>query len=58
MFSSRSAPLTIPLDTPDVDIYNTNITRDGQFIITLESRQETTERNKGLMWREVFGAAT
>jgi transposase len=43
MISSRPAQLTIPLDIPDVDIYNTKITSDGQFIINVESRQETTD---------------
>lgn len=37
-----SAKLTIPLDIPDVDIMGTEITRDGKFMIQVESRQETT----------------
>ena len=42
MASYPPAKLTIPLDIPDVDIVGTEITRDGQFIIQVESRQETT----------------
>ena len=42
MASYPPAKLTVPLDIPDVDIVGTEITRDGQFIIQVESRQETT----------------
>ncbi|HRQ41555.1 MAG TPA: hypothetical protein PLD25_26845 [Chloroflexota bacterium] len=37
-----SGKLTIPLDIPDVDIMGTEITRDGKYIIEVESRLETT----------------
>jgi transposase len=42
MASYPPAKLIIPLDIPDVDIMGTEITREGQFIIEVESRQDTT----------------
>jgi transposase len=40
-----SAPATIrfPLDIPQVDVLATQQTRDNKFIITVESRRETTQ---------------
>jgi len=43
MTLSRPAQLSIPLDVPDVDIYDTRSSRDGKFIIYVESRHETTK---------------
>lgn len=40
---STSAQIKFPLDIPQVDIFMTKHTRDGQFFITVESRKETTE---------------
>ena len=34
--------ISFPLDIPDVDVLETRQTRDGKFIITVESRSETT----------------
>lgn len=42
MASYPPAQLMIPLDIPDVDIIGTEITREGQFLIQVESRQSTT----------------
>jgi transposase len=39
---STPAQISFPLDIPDVDVLATEQTRDGKFIITVESRQETT----------------
>lgn len=40
---STSAQISFPLDIPQVDVLATKQTRDGKFIITVESRQETTK---------------
>ncbi|VAW36511.1 hypothetical protein MNBD_CHLOROFLEXI01-2670 [hydrothermal vent metagenome] len=40
---STPAQIRFPLDIPQVDVLATKQTRNGQFIITVESRQETTE---------------
>ena len=40
---STPAQIRLPLDIPHVDVLATKQTRDGQFIITVESRQETTK---------------
>ena len=40
---STSAQISIPLDIPQVDVLATRQTRDGKFIITVESRQETVK---------------
>ena len=40
---STSARISFPLDIPQVDVLATRHTRDGKFIITVESRQETTK---------------
>lgn len=37
------AKISFPLDIPDVDVLATQQTRDGKFIITVESRCETTK---------------
>lgn len=37
-----SAKISIPLDIPQVDVIATEHTRDGKFIITVESLKETT----------------
>jgi len=37
-----SAQISIPLDIPKVDVIATKHTRDGKFIITVESLKETT----------------
>ena len=42
MPTTTSAQISFPLDIPDVDVIRTKQTRDGQFIITVESRIETT----------------
>lgn len=39
---STPAKISLPLDIPQVDVLATKQTRDNQFIITVESRQETT----------------
>lgn len=36
------AKISLPLDIPQVDVFATKQTRDGKFIITVESRRETT----------------
>lgn len=40
---STPAQIRFPLDIPQVDVLATKQTRDGKFIITVESRQETTK---------------
>jgi len=40
---STPAQIRFPLDIPQVDVLATKQTRDGQFLITVESRQETTK---------------
>ena len=40
---STTAQISFPLDIPQVDVMSTKQTRDGKFIIQVESRQETTE---------------
>ena len=40
---STSAQISFPLDIPQVDVLATKQTRDGKFIITVESRKETTK---------------
>lgn len=42
MTLSTSAEISFPLDIPKVDVMGTNLTRAGQFIITVESQQEST----------------
>ena len=37
------AKISLPLDIPQVDVLATKQTRDGKFIITVESRRETTK---------------
>lgn len=39
---SAPAKISFPLDIPQVDVLATKQTRDGKFIITVESRRETT----------------
>jgi transposase len=39
---STAARISFPLDIPQVDVLATRQSRDGKFIITVESRQETT----------------
>ena len=43
MLNSNPAQISLPLDIPDVDVFATKQTKDGQFIITVESRRETTK---------------
>ena len=40
---STPAKISFPLDIPQVDVLATKQTRDGKFIITVESRRETTQ---------------
>ncbi len=40
---STSAQISFPLDIPQVDVLATKQTREGKFIITVESRKETTK---------------
>jgi transposase len=40
---STPAQISIPLDIPQVDVLATKQTQDGKFIITVESRRETTK---------------
>jgi transposase len=40
---STPAKISFPLDIPQVDVLATEQTRDGKFIITVESRRETTQ---------------
>jgi transposase len=42
MLISTTAQISFPLDIPQVDVLATKQTRDGKFIITVESRKETT----------------
>ena len=39
---STTAQISFPLDIPQVDVLATKQTREGKFIITVESRKETT----------------
>lgn len=41
MPNATAAQISVPLDIPQVDVLSTNHTRDGKFIIRVESRQET-----------------
>jgi len=43
MPNSTSARISFPLDIPQVDVLMTKQTREGKFIITIESYQETTK---------------
>lgn len=43
MSISTPAKISFPLDIPQVDVLATKQTRDGKFIITVESRRETTK---------------
>jgi len=40
---STTAQISFPLDIPQVEVLATKQTRDGKFIITVESRKETTK---------------
>jgi len=40
---STPAKISLPLDIPQVDVLATKQTRDNKFIITVESRRETTQ---------------
>jgi hypothetical protein len=40
---STHATIRLPLDIPQVDVLATKQTPDGKFIITVQSRQETTK---------------
>jgi transposase len=40
---STTAQISFPLDIPQVDVLATKQTRDGKFIITVESRKEITK---------------
>jgi transposase len=40
---STPAKISLPLDIPQVDVLATKQTRDGKFLITVESRHETTK---------------
>ncbi|MHC4929730.1 MAG: transposase family protein [Planctomycetota bacterium] len=40
---STSAQISFPLDIPQVDVLANKQTREGKFIITVESRKETTK---------------
>ena len=40
---STAAKISFPLDIPQVDVLATKQTRDNKFIITIESRRETTQ---------------
>jgi len=40
---STPAKISFPLDIPQVDVLATEQTQDGKFIITVESRRETTK---------------
>lgn len=42
MAISASARISLPLDIPNVEVIRTKQTRDGQFIITVESQEEST----------------
>jgi transposase len=43
MAISIPAKISLPLDIPQVDVLATKQTRDGKFLITVESRRETTK---------------
>jgi transposase len=43
MSISIPAKISLPLDIPQVDVLATKQTRDGKFLITVESRRETTK---------------
>ena len=43
MSISTAAKISFPLDIPQVDVLATKQTQDGKFIITVESRRETTK---------------
>lgn len=43
MSISTSAKISFPLDIPQVDVLATKQTQDGKFIITVESRRDTTK---------------
>lgn len=43
MSISTPAQIRLPLDIPKVDVLATKQTQDGKFIITVESRRETTK---------------
>ena len=43
MSKSRPAKISFPLDIPQVDVLGTEQKQDGKFIITVESRIETTK---------------
>jgi transposase len=43
MSISAPAKISLPLDIPQVDVLATKQTRDGKFLITVESRRETTK---------------
>ena len=43
MSKSRPAKISFPLDIPQVDVLGTEQKKDGKFIITVESRSETTK---------------
>jgi len=43
MTLSIPAKISLPLDIPQVDVLATKQTRDGKFLITVESRRETTK---------------
>jgi transposase len=40
---STPAKISLPLDIPQVDVLATRQTQDGKFLITVESRRETTK---------------
>ena len=43
MSISTPAKISLPLDIPQVDVLATKQARDGKFLITVESRRETTK---------------
>ena len=43
MPNSTAARLSFPLDIPQVEVLATRQTQNGKFIISIESRQETTK---------------
>lgn len=45
MPNSRPAQISLPLDIPDVDVIATTQTKDGKYIITIESRSNMTHCN-------------
>ena len=40
---STPAKISLPLDIPQVDVLATKQTREGKYLITVESRRETTK---------------